>query len=76
MSHARYIPDVVSKVEERMKWFRVRNKRQIISIMEMLQEKHLLKYKIVGQRNIVKYCLFGWAKYNVSLNTMHLVRKL
>lgn len=47
-----------------MKWFRVRNKRQVISIMERLQEKHLLKFKFVGQGDVIKYRLSGWAKYN------------
>ena len=50
--------------EEIMKWFRLRTKRQVISIMEKLQEKHLLKFKIVGQGDVIKYRLSGWAKYN------------
>ena len=32
--------------------------------MEKLQEKHLLKFKIVGQGDVLKYRLSGWAKYN------------
>lgn len=32
--------------------------------MEKLQEKHLLKFKIVGQGDVIKYRLSGWAKYN------------
>ena len=28
------------------------------------EEKHLLKFKIVGQGDVIKYRLSGWAKYN------------
>ena len=42
-----YPGEWICRVEEIMKWFRVRRKRQAISIMEKLQEKHLLKFKIV-----------------------------
>ena len=59
-----YPGEWICKFEEMMEWFRVRNKRQVISIMEKLQEKHLLKYKIVGQGDVIKYRLAGWAKYN------------
>ena len=59
-----YPGEWICTFEEMMKWFRVRTKRQVISIMEKLQEKHLLKCKIVGQGDVIKYRLSGWAKYN------------
>ena len=59
-----YPGEWICRVEEIMKWFRVRRKRQAISIMEKLQEKHLLKFKIVRQGDMIKYRLSGWAKYN------------
>ena len=59
-----YPGEWICKIEEIMKWFRLRNKRQVTCIMDKLQEKHLLKYKIVGQGDVIKYRLSGWAKYN------------
>ncbi len=59
-----YPGEWICKFDEIMKWFRMRNKRQVISIMESLQDKHLLKFKIVGQGDVIKYRLSGWAKYN------------
>ena len=59
-----YPGEWICKFDEIMKWFRVRNKRQVISIMESLQDKHLLKFKILGQGDVIKYRLSGWAKYN------------
>ena len=64
VTYTLYPGEWICKVEELMRWFRVRNKRQTISIMEKLQEKHLLKFKIVGQGDVIKYRLSGWAKYN------------
>ena len=64
VTYTLYPGEWICKFEELMKWFRARNKRQVISIMEKLQEKHLLKYKVVGQGDVIKYRLSGWAKYN------------
>ncbi len=59
-----YPGEWICRVEEIMKWFRVRSKRQAISIMEKLQEKHLLKFRVVGWGDVIKYRLSGWEKYN------------
>ena len=64
VTYTLYPGEWICKFDEIMKWFRMRNKRQVITIMEKLQEKHLLKYKIVGQGDVIKYRLSGWAKYN------------
>ena len=64
VTYTLYPGEWICKIEEILKWFRVRNKRQVIYIMDKLQEKHLLKYKIVGQGDVIKYRLSGWAKYN------------
>lgn len=64
VTYTLYPGEWICKIEDIMKWFRVRNKRQVIIILEKLQEKHLLKFKIVGQGDIIKYRLSGWAKYN------------
>lgn len=41
-----YPGEWICKFDEIMKWFRVRNKRQVISIMEKLQDKHLLNLRL------------------------------
>lgn len=64
VTYTLYPGEWICNLSEIMKWFRVRNKRQVTCIMDKLQGKHLLKYKIVGQGNVLKYHLFGWAKYN------------
>lgn len=64
VTYTLYPGEWICKFEEIKKWYRVRNKRQVISIMERLQEKHLLKFKIVGQGDVIKYRLHGWEKYN------------
>ncbi len=64
VTYTLYPGEWICKFEEIIKWFHVRNKRQVISIMRKLQEKHLLKFKIVGQGDVIKYRLSGWAKYN------------
>ena len=35
--------------------------------MKELQEKNLLKIKLIGQGDVIKYRLKGWAKYNCIL---------
>jgi len=64
ITYTLYPGEWICKFDEIMKWFRVRNKRQAIAILERLQEKHLLKFKVVGQGDVIKYRLSGWAKYN------------
>jgi len=64
VTYTLYPGEWICVFDEIMKWFRVRNKRQVISIMESLQDKHLLKFKIVGRGDVIKYRLSGWAKYN------------
>ena len=64
VTYTLYPGEWICKIDEIMTWFRVRNKRQVITILEKMQEKHLLKFKVMGQGDVIKYRLSGWAKYN------------
>ena len=47
VTYTLYPGEWICKYEEIMKWFRARNKRQVISIMEKLQEKKMEVNKTV-----------------------------
>jgi len=64
VTHILYPGEWICRIEDMKKWFRAKSKKQVISIMEKLQEKKILKFKLVNQGEVIKYRLKGWAKYN------------
>jgi len=64
VTHILYPGEWICRIEDMKKWFRAKSKKQVISVMEKLQEKKILKFKLVNQGEVIKYRLKGWAKYN------------
>lgn len=56
------------KASELCEWFRCRTGRQAISILNMLQERHLITYSLLGRGNLIKYRINDWQKSNRVLD--------
>ncbi len=46
------------------KYLRTTSKRRTLSVMQTMQDRHLLTYEIVGRGDLVKYHMTGWARHN------------
>ena len=52
------------RINEITEWFRVRYHHQAISILQQLQDKHLITYSILGRGKLVKFRITGWSRSN------------
>jgi hypothetical protein len=58
----------VFRISELMNLFRVRFQRQALSILAMLQERHLIEFSILGHGKLVKYRITDWRRHNTVLD--------
>ena len=49
-------------------WLRTNSKRKALAIMDMLRERHLIQYKLIGRGSLVKYRIENWARTNRVLD--------
>lgn len=56
------------KVSEVSEWFRTRFQHQAISILEDLQDRHLITYTLLGRGKLVKFKINGWSRNNRVLD--------
>lgn len=52
------------RINEITEWFRVRYHHQAISILQQLQDRHLITYSILGRGKLVKFRITGWSRSN------------
>ena len=52
------------RINEITEWFRVRYHHQAISILQQLQDRHLITYSILGRGKLVKFRIIGWSRSN------------
>ena len=57
----------VCTVKELSCWFRTRFHRQALSMLDTLQNQHLISYTLLGRGNVVKYKILHWARHNSAL---------
>lgn len=56
------------RVSELSEWFRTRFQHQAISILKELQNRHLIKYILLGRGKLVKFQINGWSNSNRVLD--------
>ena len=56
------------KVSEISEWFRVRFHHQALSILQSLQDKHLITYNLFGHGKLIKFRIINWEKNNRILD--------
>ena len=47
---------------------RLRSKRQLLEVVSVLQERHLIQYSLLGRGNLVKYKVVNWHRHNTVLD--------
>lgn len=58
----------ICRVSDLMRWFRVRFQHQVLSILEDLQNLHLITFSEIRKKCIIRYRIAGWKKYNTVLD--------
>ncbi len=68
ISYTVYPGEWICRISELKNWFRTRTVKQALGIIKDLQERHMLKYSILGHGKLVKYKIENWAKANRVLD--------
>ncbi|MGN0494509.1 MAG: helix-turn-helix domain-containing protein [Acutalibacteraceae bacterium] len=68
ISYTVYPGEWICRISELKNWFRTRTVKQALCIIKDLQERHMLKYSILGHGKLVKYKIENWAKSNRVLD--------
>ena len=68
ISYTVYPGEWICRISELKKWFRTRTVKQALCIIKDLQERHMLKYSILGHGKLIKYKIENWAKSNRVLD--------
>jgi hypothetical protein len=63
-----YPGEWVCRIEEVTEWFRTRFQHQAISILDKLQEQHLITYTRLGHGKVIKFKIKGWRYFNTILD--------
>lgn len=58
----------IVSIKELADLFRIRFHRQVISVLDELQSRHLINYKIINRNRTVKYQICDWRKHNTMLD--------
>lgn len=64
ISYTIYPGEWLYRVSELAEWFRTRFQHQALSILQDLQERHLITYSLLGCGKLVKFKITGWQKHN------------
>ena len=68
ISYTIYPGEWLCRVNELVEWFRTRFQHQTLSILQVLQERHLITYSLLGRGKLVKFKILGWQKHNRVLD--------
>ena len=68
ISYTIYPGEWLCRISELAMWFRTRFQHQAVSILQDLQERHLITYSLLGRRKLVKFKIMGWQKHNRVLD--------
>lgn len=68
ISYTIYPGEWLCRVSELTEWFRTRFQHQAVSILQDLQERHLITYSLLGRGKLVKFKILGWQKHNRVLD--------
>lgn len=67
ISYTIYPGEWICRVGELTQALRLRFRRQMLEVLETLQERHLIEYSLLGRGNLVKYKIVGWHRHNTVL---------
>ena len=67
ISYTVYPGEWVCTLKELSQWFRTRFQCQALSILERLQEQHLISFQTLGRGNVIRYKIQNWARHNTVL---------
>ncbi len=68
ISYTIYPGEWLCRISELSEWFRTRFHHQAISILDDLQNRHLIAYTLLGHSKLVKFKINGWNKHNRVLD--------
>ena len=68
ISYTIYPGEWLCRISELAMWFRTRFQHQAVSILQDLQERHLITYSLLGRGKLVKFKIRGWQKHNRVLD--------
>ncbi len=68
ISYTVFPGDWICRITELMECLRLRSRRQVIQVLEQLQEQGYIQYTLLGRGHIVKYRIKGWSKHNTILD--------
>ncbi len=63
-----YPGEWICTVKELTAWFRTRFQCQAVSILDRLQEQHLISYLLLDRGKVVKYKIRNWKQHNTVLD--------
>ena len=68
ISYTIYPGEWLCRVSELTEWFRTRFQYQAVSILQVLQKRHLITYSLLGRGKLVKFKILDWQKHNRVLD--------
>ena len=67
ISYTIYPGEWLCRVNEVAEWFRTRFQHQALDILQDLQDRGLIAYRLLGRGKLVKFIILGWQKHNRGL---------
>ena len=64
VSYTIYPGEWLCRVNEIAEWFRIRFQHQALDILQNLQERGLIAYRLLGRGKLIKFKILGWQKHN------------
>lgn len=64
ISYTIYPGEWLCRVNEVAEWFRTRFQHQALAILQDLQDRGLVAYRLLGRGKLVKFKILGWQKHN------------
>ena len=68
ISYTIYPGEWLCRVNELAEWFRTRFQHQALSILQDLQDRGLIAYRLFGRGKLVKFKILDWQKHNRVLD--------
>ena len=63
-----YPGEWVCRMTELKQWFRLRSYRQVLTILQDLQDRRLIQFSTWGKDTIVKFRILDWVRFNMILD--------
>ena len=64
ISYTIYPDEWLCRVNEVAEWFHTRFQHQALAILQDLQDRGLIAYRLFGRGKLVKFIILGWQKHN------------